>query len=701
MTTNTSDEIFFNFTYEALKLLGKGLYSNVWSALSELIANGIDAHATRVDVFINMQDKQHSTIEILDNGDGMDYDEIKDNYVVIGKNKRDGAPDSDTLMGRKGVGKLAALFLSKKYVFTTKKKDQFPNTWGFDFDDKSTENPCLRKIENIPITQTMELFNKCQSGTLLRLEDVNLSNMAEEAINALSLIMSNYFLYENLPGVKVNFYVINSPGEIFDYENPLTMCKKVAFKNMIALYGDKEIFSKIGKSSFKYPLEYNESFEKNEFERERENISFNKIELTKGSYEIEVNGKNIKIPYALKGWIGIHSTIQQSDAQKNDSNFVKNKYYNPNRLRLYIRNKLAVNDFLSYLKNTQQGINYIEGEISFDLLDSDLLEDITTSNRQDIDIHDQRVSRLIDITKKIVNSLIEKRNDVTKQANIENQKRKEIIESTAKVNAKSSIKNDLNNAGYKSRQIKKILNIVTNKFKGNIDLKAKDIYKVFISHSKKDRRFSDFIYNLLLKKGAKKEDIFYTTTYVGGETNLTDAIKDNIMEHNVLVFFLDTVNFNKSQYCLFEGGAFWATRSIEDCIHVHTGMRWIPDYINDTRKYHVPLSNGTTINKTIFDLTPKKYDELCDIFNIIINHLNKSSVHLEAKIDSIKKVGSVSEIELERTSKDVKTLMDKDFLEFWNYYVVSGKTDTDSEGKIISNEDYIKMYNETVKVFED
>ena len=35
----------FNFTWAALNLLGKSLYSNAWAAISELVANGLDAKA--------------------------------------------------------------------------------------------------------------------------------------------------------------------------------------------------------------------------------------------------------------------------------------------------------------------------------------------------------------------------------------------------------------------------------------------------------------------------------------------------------------------------------------------------------------------------------------------------------------------------------------------------------------------------------
>lgn len=38
-----NDKMDFSFGWLALKLLGKSLYSNAWSAISELVANGFDA----------------------------------------------------------------------------------------------------------------------------------------------------------------------------------------------------------------------------------------------------------------------------------------------------------------------------------------------------------------------------------------------------------------------------------------------------------------------------------------------------------------------------------------------------------------------------------------------------------------------------------------------------------------------------------
>lgn len=71
------DKVDFSFGWLALKLLGKSLYSNSWSAISELVANGFDAGASRVYVYLNIIDKANSTIEIFDNGTGMTRKEIE------------------------------------------------------------------------------------------------------------------------------------------------------------------------------------------------------------------------------------------------------------------------------------------------------------------------------------------------------------------------------------------------------------------------------------------------------------------------------------------------------------------------------------------------------------------------------------------------------------------------------------------------
>ena len=132
---NTDNAIYFNFSYTALKLLGKNLYNNPLSAIAELVANGIDAKAKNIYVYIDMSDKAHSKIEIIDDGSGMNYDDLAEKYVWIGRNKREdedlNAADKQSLMGLKGIGKLAALYLSNRYYIFSKNSIPFNTPYRY------------------------------------------------------------------------------------------------------------------------------------------------------------------------------------------------------------------------------------------------------------------------------------------------------------------------------------------------------------------------------------------------------------------------------------------------------------------------------------------------------------------------------------------------------------------------------------------
>ena len=65
--------------------------------------------------------------------------------------------------------------------------------------------------------------------------------------------------------------------------------------------------------------------------------------------------------------------------------------------------------------------NYIEGEISFDILDDDDLPDIATSSRQDF-LDDERVELLIDIVDPILKALFNLRIDIGQTIREENEK---------------------------------------------------------------------------------------------------------------------------------------------------------------------------------------------------------------------------------------------------------------------------------------
>ena len=116
--STSNGSLKFTMTSRALKLLGQNLYARPWSAVSELVANGIDAGATTIYVSMTEDPATNTgTLEVLDNGSGMSEEDLG-HYVSIGFDKRtvtSSLKSSRAPMGRKGIGKLAALYLSNEY----------------------------------------------------------------------------------------------------------------------------------------------------------------------------------------------------------------------------------------------------------------------------------------------------------------------------------------------------------------------------------------------------------------------------------------------------------------------------------------------------------------------------------------------------------------------------------------------------------
>lgn len=417
---NTDSKIFFNFSYFALKLLGKGLYSNPWTAIAELVANGLDAKAGQVKIMIDMSDKKSSIVEIFDNGIGMSYEDLAEKYVLIGKNKREDSTLDEELkkkvMGRKGIGKLAALYLSNRYYLLSKTSTE-NSAWCFDMTaGQDSEIPALNKVDSSQLNIISQAeWDNFATGTMIKLENVDMTNIGIQSIEGLKARLSDYYLLDSIGG-KIELAVKYHADERIVF-SPIE--KNIAFKNFYALFDNSgyNIKGKIQNDVF-----FASSFE--EVSNKRRNtviLDENSFNLCGDQRFLKEDGKltDKPIAYQLTGWIGIHASIKKEEAQINDPSFLKNKAYKSTQLRLYVRKKLAVEDFLPYIKNTQAFANYIEGEISFDILDDNALGDIATSNRQGFAEDDERVSLLIELVKPIVSSLITRRVKIGQEINQE------------------------------------------------------------------------------------------------------------------------------------------------------------------------------------------------------------------------------------------------------------------------------------------
>lgn len=403
LPNNTQNRIEFNFTCYALKLLGHNLYSNPWTAVSEIVANGIDAKAKNVYVLVDLFDKERAQIEIIDNGKGMSYDDLCNKYTIIGRNKRLDDPNDKTILGRKGVGKLAALFLSDKYYLTTKSSSEY-SSWYVDVSGaKDDDIPSLERYVGEPPIAAREIWDKQSTGTVITLTNVNLKKIGPERLKALPVILSDYYLSDVID-CQIEVCVRLSENDVIKF---VPVQKHISFSTMYAIFDNtnKNYLERIKDSVYLTELYELPA----ELDRKYPTIRIDDIDDTEGTITVKtIADEEISAEYKLTGWIGIHGSLDEEVQQRNDRSFKKINYHT-NAIRLYVRGKLAVDNLMTYINNTQAFSNYVEGEICFDVLDDDRFEDISTSNREGYKKDDIRVKKLLEIVGKIVNKLVHAR----------------------------------------------------------------------------------------------------------------------------------------------------------------------------------------------------------------------------------------------------------------------------------------------------
>ena len=678
--SNDKSRLSFSFGWLALKLMGKSLYSNAWSAISELVANGFDANAKKVYVLVDAVNKKDATIEIFDDGDGMTRDEMEI-YTQVGfnkrneymrKNKTSSAPA--TIMGRKGIGKLAALYLSSHYYVITKPKVGNPSCWELVFKENPEDNnekPSLEFLNVGPSLCLAEKWDKARKGTIIKLTNVDLSGAGEKAFEVLSPKLANYFALDAMRDKDILLCIRRVATQKIEFKS---VEKKIAFGNMAFILYSPDGSERERKMLTGYQNHMQEIPYQKIDGKHKNYISvsaWQKNDKAQNPYvAVGIEGKQVSVPYKLTGWIGIHGTIDKEGGKDNDVNFLKTPYYTPNQIRLYVRNKLAVENFLNILNSTATYANYIEGEIHFDLLDDDALADIATSNRQSVDEHDARVELLQELLRPIIRELINKR---TALASEMREKEKEILakrQGAAKSRFISEVSNELEQMpGIKQEDRSKLTTVIANKVVGDVTLK--DEYVVFFSHSSNDKALGDFFYQLLLAVGVDKSEMFYTSRDDDVESNvdttpLSTQIKNCIVRKNTLLFYIIGHAYKKSQFCMFEGGAGWATRAVGEYPIVAVKHGHIPKFLTNDKK-EISLYNNTD---GTMPLDRNNYQNIVHVLNVLIRHVNEGrKLRKESTVPEFKMEEIPNKVELLKMKKSDRDYMNEMIKDYWKVYV--------------------------------
>jgi len=118
-------ELPFSITARTALLLGRESISSPVVAVLELVKNAYDADAKSVTVRFRKASTPDGTIEILDNGHGMNWEDIETKWMVIGtanKLVNPISPGGRVRVGEKGIGRFALDRLASQVVMETTSK---------------------------------------------------------------------------------------------------------------------------------------------------------------------------------------------------------------------------------------------------------------------------------------------------------------------------------------------------------------------------------------------------------------------------------------------------------------------------------------------------------------------------------------------------------------------------------------------------
>lgn len=357
-----------SLSLNVLNHLGLNLYSNVPAVLSEAVANAWDADAEHVNVSIEPEEER---IEIVDDGHGMDLDDVNNRYLRVGYRRRQDEDRSNRtpkhnrpVMGRKGIGKLSLFSIAETVeVYTTKDGEQHAFRMNVDeikeaIGHEETENDLMQPRSYVPTT--IDGFpDDVEQGTKIVLKD--LKKRVHTAESTLRKRLARRF---SILGSEFDFNVrVN--GEEIDIT-------------------DRDYFHKI---------QFLWTFGNDKYVEYCRNQKLKEHEHRPGTTE---NG------YEVNGWIGTvekpRDLVEKHSGEETEADDL-------NKISLMVRGKMAKPDLLEDFNDGRMYTKYLVGEIHADFLDYDDDEDIATSNREDVVKDDERYQELLNFLRDELNQI--------------------------------------------------------------------------------------------------------------------------------------------------------------------------------------------------------------------------------------------------------------------------------------------------------
>jgi len=170
------------FSTAVLRLLGEELNPNPDQGILELVKNAYDADAASCHVFLEECHLPGGTIRVVDDGEGMLPEQIRDGWLVVGESEKSLAKRSHggrLLVGSKGLGRLGALRLGRRATLVTRPKERTDVEYRLQIDwDKFDHAQLVEEIE-LDVTESSRTRG-AKPGTEILIEKVALAWRPED-----------------------------------------------------------------------------------------------------------------------------------------------------------------------------------------------------------------------------------------------------------------------------------------------------------------------------------------------------------------------------------------------------------------------------------------------------------------------------------------------------------------------------------------
>lgn len=618
-------EYHLNVDPRILELLGPNLYTNIYYVLAELIANAYDADAHNVYIISNRDD-----IRIEDDGHGMSYENGEVNkFLNVAGVSRSNEEESKTRsgtrrkMGRKGVGKLAALSVSESVDVITISNNEKS---GFILSRKPIDG---NKLQAIPDDKIKFVYVQ-DHGTAIVMK-----NPQYRLNKSMDSVRRN--LLKIFPLINEDFRIhIVRGNEISTID---TFDENIA-KELCAFISLGDNFSALSNIvPDKYPAKRAELVEQREAYIEPITLKDN----TGVEHEYELK---------IEGWIGAYASTKGRKATLTD--------FPDNFISLYANNKMGEFNILPIVGQNKLNEVYVVGQLYVDIFELSELPDMALSNRQGYKSDDPRYESVIQYVRStLLPDILRKRGVYSNEQNREKKQRKLDEQKGTEAKFREAVNtfrgivsgdaaSDIEQLAPNSPKevIEQVISEAINKNANALGLKTiidSQKKKILISHASKDKVLADLIYSFLVFNNVPPEDILYTSCddeisrIPEGVASIYNYLRDFFVEsysnQKIFVVFVTSENTPEAWGAMTEIGASWITQVNNKIFNIPPFRPQHP--LNDEALWHSTErrdGNELYMTKLNADIFCQKIEAICDELGYVKKTRTENISHLRASI---------------------------------------------------------------------